>query len=138
MIGMLLAAALLAPQSLDTADEAWTVAVRNGITPAEWRMVSSDPQAAYFVKKGSSTQRWTAAVDAADLTVTLMLLNATCSGTSNRFYFAQTSTRDWRGGYLTESGPTEPQYAAPGSVGEMMVEAICKPPPVTLPIAPSR
>lgn len=136
MIGLALAAALFVPQTIDGESEAWSIANRNGIMPSEWTIVSRDTTAAYFVKKGTGRQRWAAAVDASDLSVTLMLMDANCA--SRQFRFLQTSVRNWLGDSVSDAGETESQYAAPGSVGDLMVEAICKVPPVTLPIEPRR
>jgi hypothetical protein len=137
MIGLALAAALFAPQTIDGESEAWAIANRNGVLPAEWALISYNADAAHFVKKGAGRRRWVAALETSDLTITLMLMDVTCA--SRQYQIVQANTRNWLGESVSDAGPGDPLYAAPGSAGELVVEEICKaPPPVTLPIEPRR
>lgn len=134
MVVWALLAALMLPQSIDGADEAWDIATTNGITATDWQLVSFDKEAAYFVKNGQiGGRRWAASVDANDITVTLMLLDVDCR--AGKYSFVQSSTRDWRGAHLTDGGAIAEAYPAPGSVAELMVNHVC--PPIIIP-GPSR
>jgi hypothetical protein len=123
-------------QTIDSQDEAWAIAGRQSITPAEWTLVDYDAEAAAFVKKLPAgpfrSESWVAFIFADSLTATLSYLHADC-GTSE-FWSSQSSTRDWNGTFLRSSGSTVRERAVPGSVGEAMLESLC--PPVIVPGPP--
>ncbi len=123
-------------QSIDSQEEAWTIAARQSITPAEWTIVDYDADSAVFVKKfpsGSSrSESWVAFIFADDLTATLSYMHADCR--THEFWSSQSSTRGWNGSFLSSGGQTTRERAVPGSVGETILDELC--PPVIVPGPP--
>ena len=137
-------ASVAAAQTFDTREEAWGLAVRNGVTVDEWDLVHVDSEQAAFVRKTwePDSSVWIALFDTEDMTVTFGLSQIDCQ---NRTWGArQGAVRTWSGELVRTSEPEAPSYVVPGSVGEKVLIAACSvtglraPPPITLPIEPTR
>ena len=121
LIAMLLALGL--GQSIDTHEEAWAIANRNGITREAWSEVYADASMAVFVRNQPvGGESWIALVDADDLTVSLTLSSIDCA--RETWVSSQGSVRSWAGETIRATGQETAQIV-PGSVGSKVYERFC-------------
>lgn len=140
-----LAASGAGAQTIDTHEEAWQIANRNGVTIDRWDLADASASSAAFIQRsgvgGASQSRWVAMLDATDMSFAQGIMAANCA--RGQYRFLQVTTRDWKGAFISSSVDTEAQYPSPNSVGEILFRRICPPiivpgPPITLPIEPTR
>lgn len=126
----------VAAQSIDSHEEAWAIAARQSVTPAEWTLVNWSLRDAIFIRKLTSgpyrPESWVVFIFADNLTAEFRYIHANCQ--TSEYWSTQSSTRDWRGGFLGSAGAKAPERAVPGSVGEAIVSDLC--PPVIVPGPP--
>ena len=129
-ITMIASLALLAgsasAQSIDSVEEAWTIAKRNGVTPQQWDLVHvKQTEAAFLLNRstGASSRFWVAYVDTADLSTVLMLVDFQCR--DRTYQIAESSTRTWLGNETSSSGRNAVQSAPPGSIIERVLDTAC-------------
>ena len=142
MLTVLSLSLALGSQSIDTHEEAWSIAARQGITPNTWTEIHADRNAAIFVRNAPvGSEYWIALIDAEDLTVTLRLSSIKCE--REVWTFSQGLVRDWSGHTLRTLQP-EAVLIAPGSIGERVLSQFCvrltssDGVPIVLPVEPFR